>query len=153
MQNDLLSQLHDIHAIDTVDWWPLAIGWWLLIALIMATLLCVYGFAIYKKRQAQRWQKQADAILQDVENEADPQKKAQALSELLRRLAIQKYGRESCAGLYGEKWLQWLSEHDPANFDWQAHGQLLLNALYAPQTSLVENEFTPMLKATKKWIK
>lgn len=75
MQNDLLSQLHDIHAIDTVDWWPLAIGWWLLIALIMATLLCVYGVAMYKKRQAQRWQKQADAILQDVENEADPQKK------------------------------------------------------------------------------
>jgi len=39
---------------------------------------------------------------------------AAELSELLRRIAIARCGREACAGLAGTAWLDWLSANDPA---------------------------------------
>jgi hypothetical protein len=57
---------------------------------------------------------------------------ASALSELLRRIAIARVGREQAAALTGERWLAWLQEHDPAGFAWSEHGKPLLTLPYAP---------------------
>ena len=57
---------------------------------------------------------------------------AARLSELLRRIAIARCGRDRCAGLNGETWLAWLADHDPDGFDWRARGRLLLELPYAP---------------------
>ena len=54
------------------------------------------------------------------------------LSELLRRVAMARLGREACAGLVGEAWLAWLAEQDPKGFDWRTRGRPLLDAPYAP---------------------
>ena len=54
------------------------------------------------------------------------------LSELLRRIAMARCGREACAGLSGEAWLDWLSQNDPRRFDWRARGRLLLELPYRP---------------------
>jgi hypothetical protein len=55
------------------------------------------------------------------------------LSELLRRIAMARFGRRDCAGLSGEAWLDWLSEKDPSGFDWATQGQVLLRLPYAPE--------------------
>jgi hypothetical protein len=44
---------------------------------------------------------------------------ATEFSELLRRIAMARHGRTACAGLHGEDWLAWLTEHDPKGFDWR----------------------------------
>ena len=33
-QSQLLQQLRDVHVPDSVSWWPLAIGWWVIIGLV-----------------------------------------------------------------------------------------------------------------------
>ena len=44
--NSLLEQLHDIEGIDAISMWPLAIGWWVLIALCVLALCILIYFII-----------------------------------------------------------------------------------------------------------
>ena len=50
-QNNLLSQLKDIHQPTPVSWWPPAIGWYLLVIVICITAFII-GKLLYK-----RWRK------------------------------------------------------------------------------------------------
>jgi hypothetical protein len=61
-----------------------------------------------------------------------PKEVVSEFSELLRRIAIARFGRRTCAGLAGEAWLEWLTEHDPTGFDWNTKGRILLDLPYAP---------------------
>ena len=39
MNPELASQLRDIHGLDMIPWWPLASGWWLVLALVVILIL------------------------------------------------------------------------------------------------------------------
>ena len=55
---DPLAQLRDIHLPETVGLWPLAPGWWLLIALIIGAL--VTGIIYWRRRyQSNAFKRQA----------------------------------------------------------------------------------------------
>jgi hypothetical protein len=41
-----LSQLKDIHLPDDISWWPLAIGWWLLITILPTIFFIIGSFNI-----------------------------------------------------------------------------------------------------------
>lgn len=153
MQNDLLSELRDIHGIDAVSWWPLAPGWWGVLFLMLAILIGVFVYKEYKKRKVAHWQSSIKSVFATLRNEQSAKKKASAISELLRRLAIRQYGRKSCAGLEGQTWLEWLSQNDPAGFNWQQDGKILIEAPYAPERSLSLNDMEPLIKAAEKWVK
>ena len=71
-------------------------------------------------------------VLREQVGHGDVKALAARLSELLRRIAIARCGRDRCAGLNGESWLAWLADHDPDGFDWRARGRLLLELPYAP---------------------
>lgn len=155
--DDPLAQLKDIEGLDLISWWPPAIGWWIVIAVI---LLLIFGFSIrtIRKHAFQRsWRNSVLKQLTSMEyglDESTGQKTATDLSELIRRIAINQYGRNQCAGLYGKQWLAWLKQHDPKYFDWEQQGQLLLDAPYAPEGK----QFSPaqvkvLIEATKEWVK
>ncbi|MGB1311376.1 MAG: DUF4381 domain-containing protein, partial [Leucothrix sp.] len=95
-----LDQLRDIHLPSAVQWWPPAIGWWLLAALLLGVLVAVW--MSYKKNKKQRkLVNHAMASLQELgrDTELDSQQWVQALSALLRRIAINLHGRQAVAGL------------------------------------------------------
>jgi hypothetical protein len=131
-----LDPLRDIHGIDTVSWWPPAPGWWLL---LLGLLLAVYAvWWLLEQRRLYplgRWQKDARRRLLHLKRrlKSAPTKEiAGELSELLRRIAIARCGRSKTAALTGDRWLAWLHNNDESDFDWQEHGQLLLQLPYAP---------------------
>jgi hypothetical protein len=137
---DLIAAgLRDIHGLDAIPWWPLAPGWWLL-AIGAVVLLWLLGsrFPRWHWKPAPRrlpWQRSAARELRELRRRIgreDPKVVAGDLSELLRRIAMARCGRESCAGLAGDAWLQWLQDHDPLGFDWTRHGTLLTRLPYAP---------------------
>lgn len=158
MNEQLVSHLRDIHELDPVGWWPPAPGWWLLLlALILAFLVLRMGRLprVSLPSRAPRWQQDARRELQRLQK-AMPRMSAKeagvAFSELLRRIAVARHGREACAGLVGEDWLAWLGRHDPRGFDWPGKGKVLLDLPYAPPGSGGEgNQLAELVKAAMAW--
>lgn len=151
--DDLLSQLRDIRGIDNVSWWPLAPGWWALLALLLGMGAGVFFYRLYRSRKAASWQAEVRALFTALHAQTGAKKKAEALSELLRRLAIHQYGRDACAGLHGAEWLEWLATHDPQGFEWQNKAQILIKAPYAPGDMIDGEDMKPLIAAAERWVK
>jgi hypothetical protein len=136
MYSGLTDSIRDIHSLDPVGLWPLAPGWWLVLGglllggwLLFVTLRFVWRYPFFTwhhdaRRQLLRLRQRSATEPVGVV--------AADFSELLRRIAIARCGRESCAGLAGQAWLDWLTENDPAGFDWGQSGRLLVALPYAP---------------------
>lgn len=103
--------LRDLHLPADIGWWPLAPGWWLLLALLVA-LLAVAAWRAFQRWRADRARRVALAQLallkRDFEDKGDVVGLARDLSELLRRGLLAYAPRQSIAGLTGDDWLRWL---------------------------------------------
>ncbi|MDM8568338.1 DUF4381 domain-containing protein [Thiotrichales bacterium HSG1] len=145
--------LHDIRGLDMISWWPLAPGWWLLIGLIIL-LTIIFIYRIKRKQKNRNWQQMARQEWLQLRPLNSPAKEQLTfLSVLLRRIAVQKYGREACAGLSGEKWLAWLTKNDPQGFDWNKTGKILVETPYMPPDTIVEEQELDLIyRAIRAWI-
>ncbi|MET0025749.1 MAG: DUF4381 domain-containing protein [Sedimenticola sp.] len=130
--------LRDIHGLDPVSWWPLAPGWWLVVlgtaALVFLTWALVKYLIAYPPGS---WRSEAHGALSRLkrrfrQGEIGIKEAATELSELLRRIAIARLGRENNASLTDEAWLRCLAETDQSGFNWEQEGNLLLTLPYAP---------------------
>jgi hypothetical protein len=155
--NEQLGQLREIEGLDHISWWPLAVGWWAVIALIVLLIVAFIVRKVRKERYSKNWYKdtykQLSSLQQNLSKD-NSQETATILSEIIRRIAIYKYSRNECAGIYGKEWLIWLKSHDPKNFDWETEGQLLIDAPYAPpNASFTPDKIEKLITAIKEWIK
>jgi hypothetical protein len=101
-QSDALSALRDIHLPDTVGLWPLAPGWWLLAAALFA--LAIFFFARSRARRrspARAALSLVEDLSQRFDEDHDTVALATGLSEVLRRIALVRFGRNSAAPLHG----------------------------------------------------
>lgn len=137
-----LAKLRDIRLPEPVGWWPLAPGWWGLVALLVLAIAGVALWRILRKRTvrylALRELERADA--------ADPVQFATTLSVLLRRVAL---GKDRAIGtLKGADWTAYLTERgmDPA---------LATYLALAPYTNHLETPPAPALlrHAAAGWIR
>ena len=158
--DSLTNRLHDIQELDPAGLWPLATGWWLLIAAAVLLVLLVislrrsnYDWRRYLPRHG--WSRDAARELTRLREQVgrkDDKDLAARLSELMRRIAIARCGREHCAGLHGESWLAWLADHDPEGFDWRDHGRLLLDMPYAPPGTTADRlDMRHLINAALAW--
>ncbi len=104
--------LRDIHLPDAISWWPLAIGWWLLIAMII-----LFGLIYYLKRRYREKRKVTQAALQelmsikaDYDENRDAQRFLEKLSILLRRVCLMIFPNQNVAGIIGKDWLVFLDQ-------------------------------------------
>jgi hypothetical protein len=156
----LANRLHDIHELDSVGIWPLATGWWLMLAGMVLLILLFIGLRRWRpdwQRYLPRygWSRAAArelTVLREQVGHGDVKVLAARFSELLRRIAIARCGRDRCAGLNGESWLAWLADHDPDGFDWRARGRLLLELPYAPPGETGDKpELYKLIDAAMAW--
>jgi hypothetical protein len=149
--------LRDIHGLDAISWWPLAPGWWYLAGLV-CLLLLIIGLRYWLIYNAGwlGWRGDARRQLRQLKKalaSEDTHTVAGRLSELLRRIAMVRSGRQQAAGLTGDTWLHWLAEHDNTAFDWEQQGQILLTAPYMPPTMSVERkQLLTLIRAATRWI-
>lgn len=160
--NPYADQLRDIHGLDNIPWWPLGPGWWVLALGLFALgwLIWRYGRVIqlihFPIPVLGDWRWDAARKLLELRRRLprqDPKTTAGELSELLRRIAMARHGREGCAGLTGIPWLAWLSQRDPQGFDWQQYGVALIQAPYAPPGRTGDQEqLMRLVDATQNWL-
>lgn len=156
----LTNRLHDIHELDPVSIWPLATGWWLLMVAVVIAVLLYLGLRRWQpnwRRYIPRygWSRDAARELNALRSQVghgDVKEQVARFSELLRRIAIARCGRERCASLHGESWLAWLADHDPDGFDWRDRGRILLELPYAPAGELGRQpELMSLIDAAMVW--
>ena len=151
----LLQQLRDIHAPLAPGFWPPAIGWWIL--LLVLVLLLVGGiYRLRKYLQSRRYRKQALRLLKQIEATRNAQAPAQTMQQLLillKRTAFTAYrhSRNTIANLYGHDFFVFLElclKNPRHTVDSKWH-----NALY--QQPLLEHPAFPLthfLDFARDWI-
>lgn len=151
-----MEELIDIEGLTQVGVWPLAIGWWLVILLALIVTVIATAIFIKNRRYKASWQYKSFSRLQKMQQQldhADPKLVLQNFSLELRKIAMLSTQREACAGLIGKRWLEWLHEHDPQDFNWQENGTILLTAQYTPKINDVQNQLLKLIAAAKNWVR
>ena len=109
--------LKDIHLPDPVSWWPLAVGWWILLTLLAVLIVAAiyWWIAGAPARRVAQIRKIARIQLQNIEADyetgGDIGKLFRDASVLLRRTAMTLFPRDQVAGLCGQAWSDWLIRH------------------------------------------
>jgi hypothetical protein len=151
---DPLAGLRDIHIPDSVSWWPLAPGWWVLGFVVLITLALVW---LWQRRWQQRsYQRVALRHLERLEEQyaSEPETLVRELSVLLRRVTALYYPES--AGLAGRAWLEFLDR--TLNAKAEAHpfsageGQCLADAPYRPALKS-EVDTRTLVELARCWIK
>ncbi len=152
----LLEQLHDIEGLDPISWWPLAIGWWVLIIIGGCVITAAIYFAVSRLAFMRSWKYDTFKKLARLEEnltEATARDTIIVLSEYLKRIALKRFSRGACAGLSGEAWLKWLAKHDPKSFDWEKRGAVMIEVPYAPVDSRLSiPQIKDLIQAVRDWV-
>ena len=146
-----LDELKDIHLPASVDWWPLAPGWWVLATLILMVLALV----VLKRSRSRKHRQLTQAAIVSLDQLAqdkslDNTEWLKALSSLLRQIVINFHGREAGAGLVGEDWLAYLDQQGGGQGFSQGVGQVIASQPYQ-QASDYDRE--ALLRLVHQWIK
>lgn len=110
-----LDQLADIHLPDTVSWWPLAPGWWALLALLVIAVIAFFVWRHKTRQNSYRLhaQQQLDKIYASYQHDENAATLLHEVSVLLRRTALTAYPNSFSASIKGQAWLDWLDSVCP----------------------------------------
>ncbi len=149
-----LDQLADIHLPDSVSWWPIAPGWWILLTLLIITLI---GCFIWHRRKQQNYyrviaQQELAAIYTQYQQTQDAAAYLHSLSVILRRTAITAYPHTFNASIKGTDWLNWLDAVCPANNEKFSGsvGHYLLSSAYQKNPQV---DAAALYQLSEQWIK
>ena len=100
-----LDRLRDIVEPVAVSWWPPAVGWWFVFAMLVIVVIVALVKA-WQAWKANAYRRTALAELDRATNDAD-------VVELLKRTAICASNRTEVGSLTGAEWCGWLSRSSP----------------------------------------
>jgi hypothetical protein len=150
MAPDLLKQLRDIHYPLPIRVWPLTVGWYCVIIVLLAAV-AVSGYLLYRRYQRGRLKVIVLQRLTELQaNQGHGHNIPGELSKLLRRAALASYPRRVVAGLYGEKWLQFLDKTSKSNAFSEGPGRILL---VSPYQRIAEELPQQLFHLIQNWVK
>jgi hypothetical protein len=146
--------LRDLHLPDAISWWPLAPGWWLVIALMVVCFAYLLRWYLRtRSRGAARRHalRQLDQLTADFELHRDAVRFSSELSELLRRTMLAYAPRGEIAGLTGDAWLAWLDrDFDVPRFEAEAGRKLLELPYRRPDDEISAMDLVDLLSAVRQ---
>jgi hypothetical protein len=139
---------------EAVGWWPLAPGWWLLMAVVVVTLGWLLRAWLRRHAQAAARRKalrQLEESRSAYAYHGNPVTLGAEVSELLRRTMLAYAPRAEVAGLTGDAWLAWLDRDlDEPRFR-EGAGRILLELPYRnPQAVTEDVNIDAMLAAVRE---
>ena len=145
--------LRGLHLPDAVGWWPLAPGWWLLIAIAIAAGAWLLRAWLRHYRQSaarRRALRQLEESRSAYAYHGNPVTLGAEVSALLRRTMLAYAPRAEVAGLTGEDWLAWLDRGlDEPRFR-EGAGRKLLDLPYRDPAAAGDVDIDGMLAAVRE---
>ena len=150
-KEELIAMLRDPYPLPGVSIFPLARCWYILFACIIAFSL--FAFWRYKSKRL-RIRRKAINELNTIYERYGVHKSprfALGLSVILRKVAIVSAGRQNVANLYGDDWIDFLTETDIIPRD---IGEFVAYIPYAPSEYKADLAYSnsDIIKTVKKWV-
>lgn len=147
----LLNQLRDIHLPEPIGWWPLAMGWWLVIAATCFILLGI-GYYYWHKRYPSTLRIALTLLtkLQQRQMQQPDQNYLAELSIIIRRVALTRFPRSDVAYLHNDAWLRFLDHTGKTTAFTQGPGQCLAQGPYRQHTDI---NWSAVFSCVTQWMK
>ena len=149
--------LKDIHLAGSPDFWPPAIGWWILLSIVLFAIGALFLSVRSKLRQQAKLKKQREKLMATLKTYEDrltqnPSNKTIAdVNTLLRQLAINYYPRSKVSSLTGIDWLNFLDQSGKTQGFTKGAGRILVEAPY--QSGDPENlNLDEFISLVRKWV-
>ena len=134
--------LRPLHLPNPISWWPLASGWWIIIALSIL-IICLLCFRIRQKYKYNAPKRSALRVLKKIEVDYQLNKDHLAfirkISELLRRTMLAYEPRCEIAGLTGDDWMKRLDQDLPLPYFQTEGSEILLKFPYQDKNINLKN--------------
>ncbi len=149
VQQELLSKLKDVHLPGEVSWWPLAIGWWLLIGLILLSLTVVFVIR-YQKAKKFRLSKLAIKELNSIAS-SDNDNWLMQLEVLLKRASLAYFPKRKVASLTQASWIDFLISTGKGVWNDQSL-MLLKDGVYQDKKAIPTSHKSQLFSEAKQWL-
>lgn len=144
--NPALASLQDIQTPVEIGLWPIAYGYWILIAIALISLIAIYVYV--NKRRTQSAAKRA-ALIALAELDIETPNYIANVSAVLKRAAMSYCERDLVASLSGSAWHKWLSQQVK-----QPPTELCqLLSLSYQQQPLTESQAIALKQCAEQWLK
>ena len=145
--------IRDLHLPEAIGWWPLAPGWWFLIAVALTGLYFLLRRMLraHAAGAARRYAlKQLAAYSAEYLKHGNGVLFCSQLSELVRRTMLAYAPRGEVAGLTGEDWLAWLDRDLDRSHFTAGDGRALIEWPYRHRDSIVaKSDVAALLDAVR----
>ena len=148
--NASLDQLHDIIIPPAVSFWPLAPGWYALSLLVLAYGIYI-GLKLWSSYQKNLYRREALEVLSGMQSGEDANKEISTLLGLMKRVALQCFGREKVAALSDDAWWDFMEKHSKAKVGIDVR-ELSQKILYSPNAQASAEDVKILKKVVKVWI-
>ena len=148
-----LQNLNDIVVPEPAAWWPLAPGWYVLAAILLA-LLAWLALRVWQGWRRNSYRRQALAELSAIRAGGDASS-LQQVPELLKRTALSAWPRQQVAGLSGAAWHRFLDDAAGMQRFRGNAGEILDRLAYAGRGDRLpdSSEAALLLDAAEAWLK
>ena len=148
--------IKDLRYPPELDWWPFAIGWWLII-IILFSVSSYLAYKLYLRWLENQSRRIALSKFEEIQSEyiksGDSLILVKQLSILLRRTFLAYFPREEVSSLVGIRWLNFLDQGLNENFFTEGVGKKLAIAPYQDQERPDHADMELLLKVVKIRIK
>jgi hypothetical protein len=147
-----LANLADLALPPPVSFWPPAIGSWILAAAGLAAL-AVFSWRALHRYRADAYLREAIAELDALSSASgtDAPARAAAISSILKRVALVRYGREQVASLTGADWTGFIARTAPQGASTDAIAEHLRRFL-DPDSSTTAPEHRLLFAQVRAWL-
>lgn len=145
--------LRDIHLPGPVDWWPPALGWWILAGALLVGLAVAAWH--YRSRFRERAALKAlQRVLNQLEQGAEPGRCLQQISMVMRRfvMSLPDTGPVPVAGLTGERWLAYLDSRWAQRTFSRGPGRALIAGPYLPADRVLYGDVRELGALCVEWV-
>jgi hypothetical protein len=153
-----LQNLNDIVLPASVEWWPLATGWYVLFVLMLVAIGW-YGYRALQRWHTNRYRRVAlqeltvlkEAVLNDIDRETS----LRQLPVLLKRTALAAYPRSQVASLSDSAWFSFLNStlSSPAFTESSTETLSQLSYSVGNLSSVNSHAASELFLASTNWIK